>query len=53
MTAFTAAITTDTWWLIIASWVITLGAIAFYAVSVLRRGRKLSEQVPPEARRWM
>lgn len=35
-----------------AGWSITLLTLALYAVRVLRRGRSLSRQVPPEMRRW-
>jgi len=38
---------------IVTSWVATFGIVLGYAVAVLRRGRKLSRQVPPERRRWM
>jgi hypothetical protein len=48
-----AAITTDTWWMIALAWVLSLGAIALYAASVVRRGRRLSEQVPESSRRWL
>ncbi len=48
-----AAITTDTWWMIVLAWVLSLGAIAVYMVSVIRRGRRLSRQVPESSRRWM
>jgi heme exporter protein CcmD len=35
-----------------AGWGITAALIAGYALSVVRRGRKLSRQVPPAERRW-
>lgn len=38
---------------IVAAWVVTLGAIGAYAAAIVRRGRKLSRDVPPEDRRWM
>ena len=38
---------------IVTSWVATFGIVLAYAGAVLRRGRKLSRQVPPERRRWM
>lgn len=38
---------------IITSWVVTFVIGTGYAVSVVRRGRKLSKVVPPERRRWM
>ena len=46
-------ITTDSWWLIILAWVLTVVPLAWYSVSTIRKGRKLSAQVPPESRRWM
>ena len=51
--AVLAEITTDTWWLIVLAWVVSFVAIAGYAVSVVRRGRRLSQQVPESSRRWM
>ncbi len=38
---------------IITAWVVTIGAIALYALWLVRRGRELSAQVPEESRRWM
>jgi heme exporter protein CcmD len=35
-----------------AGWGGTALLVAGYALSVLRRGRKLSRQVPPAERRW-
>jgi hypothetical protein len=35
------------------AWIVTFGAIGGYAVSVVRRGRRLSTRVAPERRRWM
>ncbi len=35
-----------------AGWIGTFAAIGGYALVVLRRGRALSRQVPPEERRW-
>jgi hypothetical protein len=35
-----------------AGWLTAVGVIGGYAVLVVRRGRKLSRVVPPEARRW-
>ncbi len=53
LAAVLAAITTDTWWMIALAWVLSLGAIALYMASVLRRGRRLSRHVPESSRRWM
>lgn len=38
---------------IILSWVVTFVAVAAYAGVVIRRGRKLSQVVPADRRRWM
>jgi hypothetical protein len=37
---------------IAAGWIGAAALIGGYAVTVLRRGRKLSRQVPTEERRW-
>ncbi|MCC6225466.1 MAG: heme exporter protein CcmD [Microthrixaceae bacterium] len=41
------------WPFIIGAWAVTAAAVGGYAGSVLRRGRRLSRQLPPEERRWM
>jgi hypothetical protein len=41
------------WGYVIAGYVVTLGGLAAYVLRTLLRGRQLSKQVPPEARRWM
>lgn len=38
---------------LIAGWGISLVAIALYAVSVLRRAKRVAALVPVERRRWM
>jgi len=38
---------------LIAGWGIAIGACTLYAMSVMRRARRLSELVPPERIRWM
>ncbi len=38
---------------LIAGWGISLGAIALYATSLMRRGKQLSARVPAERRRWI
>ena len=38
---------------VFAGYGITFGTIALYVAWMLRRGRALSKQVPPEDRRWM
>lgn len=35
-----------------AGWLATAALVGGYALSVVRRGRKLSRQVPGEQRRW-
>lgn len=37
---------------LVAGWGLALAALAAYALRILRRGRTLAEQVPPEERRW-
>ena len=41
------------WPLVIAAWGAAALVFGLYTWSVLRRGRRLSRQVPPESRRWM
>jgi hypothetical protein len=41
------------WPYIVGAWAVTALTIGGYARWVLRRGRRLSEIVPPEDRRWM
>ena len=38
---------------VIVAWVLGVAAVGGYALSVVRKGRRLSRQVPPESRRWM
>jgi len=38
---------------LIAGWGISLAACALFAMSVMRRARRLSALVPPERHRWM
>jgi len=38
---------------LIAGWGISLGAIALYAGSLMRRSKVLSARVPVERRRWI
>jgi hypothetical protein len=45
--------TSSGWGYVLAGWIVTIGVIAAYAVRTVLRGRQLSKQVPPEARRWM
>jgi hypothetical protein len=35
-----------------ASYVVTLSAVGLYALFVIRRARRLSQDVPPEERPW-
>lgn len=37
---------------VLTGWIGAAALLAGYAGSVLRRGRRLSRQVPPEDRRW-
>ena len=37
----------------IAGWLVVLGALALYAVTLVMRERRLAAQVPPDRRRWM
>jgi hypothetical protein len=37
---------------IIGSYVLTFGVVALYSWRVIRRGRKLAEQVPDEEKYW-
>jgi hypothetical protein len=41
------------WGYVIAGWSITAVVLIAYAGWIILRGRALSKQVPPEARRWM
>lgn len=36
-----------------ASYLVTVGAVVGYVVHILRAGRRVSQQVAPEQRRWM
>lgn len=35
-----------------AGWIATFGVLAGYAAVTIRKGRRLSQVVPPEERRW-
>jgi hypothetical protein len=35
-----------------AGWIATFGVFGGYAVVTIRKGRRLSQFVPPEERRW-
>lgn len=43
----------DPWPLIWAAWGVTFGTFGVYALAVVRRGRRLSDQVPKERRRFL
>ena len=43
----------DPWPLIWASFAVTFGTFGVYTVVLLRRGRRLSSEVPPERRRFL
>ncbi len=38
---------------LVAGWGISLAAIAFYAMSVLRRAKRVAARVPVHRHRWM
>ena len=38
---------------LLVGWGVTLGVGATYAVSLVRRGRRLAARVPAERRRWV
>lgn len=46
------AVVTDAGGYVAAGWLLAVGVVGSYALTVLWRGRKLSRRVPPEARRW-
>jgi len=46
------AVVTQAWPYVSASWIIVFGGLAAYAVVIVRRGKKLSRELPPEKRRW-
>lgn len=35
-----------------AGWIATAGLLGGYAIATIRKGRRLSQVVPPEERRW-
>lgn len=37
---------------VFAGWGISVVVLAAYALHIVRRGRRLARQVPPEERRW-
>ena len=41
------------WAFVAAGWAAVVVGFVVYAVLLLRKGRQLSAQVPPEERRWM
>ena len=43
----------DPWPLIWASFAVTFGPFGVYAAVLVRRGRRLSREVPPERRRFL
>lgn len=50
MTGLTLAMTNAGY--VAAGWIATFGVLGAYGAAVIRRGRRLSEVVPPEERRW-
>ncbi len=43
----------DYWGYVAVGYGATILALGGYAIRTLRRGRKLSRQVPPDRRRWL
>ncbi len=41
------------WEFVIVGYVVVLAALAAYAYAVVRRGRRLSQQVPEDKRRYL
>ena len=41
------------WSYVVAGWIIVILGMALYALLVVRKGRELARQLPPEDRRWM
>ncbi len=38
---------------LLAGWSISIGTLGVYAIFLLRRGKRLTEKVPPVRRRWI
>ncbi|MGB1505013.1 MAG: hypothetical protein ACPHIC_07010 [Acidimicrobiales bacterium] len=38
---------------LLVGWGASLGALGFYALRVMQRGRRAAGRVPPERRRWL
>lgn len=38
---------------VLSGWAIILGSMALYSWRLIRRGKSLTREVPPEHRRWM
>ena len=38
---------------VLGGWAIILGSMALYSWRLIRRGKALTREVPPEHRRWM
>lgn len=43
---------TGGWGYAIAGWIVVFGSLGAFALATIRRGRRLSRQVPAERRRW-
>ncbi len=41
------------WEFVIVGYLIVFGGLGTYAATILRQGRRLSKQVPPERRRFL
>lgn len=46
-------IAASSWLYVSLAWAFAAAILAVYGVSMLRRGKRLSREVPPESRRWM
>jgi hypothetical protein len=40
------------WSYVLVGWGLVIAGVAIYAALVVRRGRQLSKQLPPDERRW-
>lgn len=50
---FTAYGNSNQWAFVAAGWAAVVVGFTVYAILLIRKGRQLSKQVPPEDRRWM
>ncbi|MEX1217036.1 MAG: hypothetical protein WEA11_00790 [Acidimicrobiales bacterium] len=52
MSSIVFAQATGTWPYVAASWIFVFGGMGAYALVTVIRGRRLSQKVSPEKRRW-